>query len=66
MAGILFLPYIGAALMQKQGTGWKLIAYASRSMTETEWCYALIDKEALASTWACGRNFYIHPWIEIF
>ena len=43
------------------------MAYASRSMNETERCYAQIKKEALAVTWACdkfsdyilGRSFQI-------
>src|SRR5277367_1711842 len=47
---------IGATLTQKQGNGdWKPVAYASRSLTETETRYAQIEKEALASTWAMER-----------
>ena len=39
--------------MQKQPSGeMRPVAYASRSMTETERRYAQIDKEALAITWA--------------
>jgi len=45
---------LGAVLMQKQGTEWKPIAYASRSMTEIEQRCAQIEKEALA-TWACEK-----------
>ena len=44
---------LGAVLLQKQPTGeLKPVAYASRSMTDTECRYAQIEKEALALTWA--------------
>jgi len=41
--------------MQKSDSQWKPVAYASRSMTETEKRYAQIEKEALATTWACEK-----------
>ena len=58
---------LGAVLLQKDGSAWKPVAYASRSMTPTEKRYAQIEKEALAITWACqkftdyilGRKFTI-------
>ena len=44
---------LGAVLMQKQPSGeMRPVAYASRSMTETERRYAQIEKEALANIWA--------------
>ena len=46
---------LGAVILQQQESGWKPIAYASRSMTETEIRYAQIEKEALATTWACEK-----------
>ena len=47
---------LGVVLRQKQQDGTvKPIAYASRSMTDTEQRYAQIEKEALALTWACER-----------
>ena len=45
---------LSAVLLQKvNGEEWKPVAYASRSMTETKMRYAQIEKEALATTWAC-------------
>ena len=44
---------LGAVLVQKQPSGeMRPVAYANRSMTETERRYAQIEKEALAITWA--------------
>ena len=49
---------LGAVLMQKQESP---VAFASRTMTETERRYAQIEKEALAITWACEKfsNVYL-------
>ena len=46
---------LGAVLLQKCKDGWKPVAYASRSLSETEQRYAQIEKEALALTWACEK-----------
>ena len=52
---------LGAVICQHQENGQlKPIAYTSRAMTATESCYAQIEKEALAITWACEKfNDYI-------
>jgi len=46
---------LGAVLLQSKGTSWHPVAYASRSMTNTECRYAQIEKEALAIIWACEK-----------
>ena len=49
---------LGAVLLQKQQQPdpcWKPVAYASRSLTETESRYAQVEKEALACTWAAEK-----------
>ena len=46
---------LGAVLMQKEGEHWRPVAYASRSLSDTERNYAQIEKEALATTWACEK-----------
>ena len=46
---------LGAVLMQRHGEHWKAVAFSSRALTATETRYAQVEKEALASTWACER-----------
>ena len=46
---------MGAVLLQKTDGLWRPVAFASRSMSETERRYAQIKKEALAATWACEK-----------
>jgi hypothetical protein len=43
---------VGAVLMQESDSTWKPVAFASRTMTETEKRYTQI---ALAVTWACEK-----------
>ena len=46
----------GAVLLQIQDDGRRRpVCYASRSLTDTEKRYAVIEKEALAATWACEK-----------
>ena len=62
---------LGAILLQQVGTNWKPIAYALRSMSDTECQYTQIEKEALATTWTCekfsnfipGKRFEVRPQI---
>ena len=46
---------VGAVLIQESDSTWKPVAFALRTMTETEKRYAQIEKEALAVTWACEK-----------
>ena len=46
---------LGAVLLQRSDGEWKPVAYASRSMSDTEKRYTQIEKEALATVWACDK-----------
>ena len=46
---------IGAVLMQEQDGKRRPVVFASRSLTDAEKNYAVIEKEALAATWAVER-----------
>ena len=46
---------MGAVLLQQQSGAWQPVAFASRSMTDTEKRYSQIEKEALALVWACEK-----------
>ena len=50
---------LGAVLLQEVGEElWQPVEYASRKMTDTETRYAMVEKEALAITWACEKFDY--------
>ena len=47
---------LGAVLMQVQDNGERRpVCFASRALTAVEQRYAVIEKEALAATWACDK-----------
>jgi len=46
---------LGAVLLQQQKQHWRPVAFALRSLSKTECCYAQIEKEALALTWALEK-----------
>ena len=47
---------LGAVLLQEDKDGIRRpVYYASRAMSDTEKRYAVIEKEALAATWACDK-----------
>jgi len=52
---------IGAVLLQSnENSDWQPVEYASRKLTLAESRYAMIEKEALAITWACEKfDFYL-------
>ena len=58
---------LGAVLLQQHNSTWKPVAFASRSISETERRYAQIEKEALATAWACEKfaDFIIGKHVEI-
>ena len=58
---------LGAVLLQYQQQHWKPLAYASKSLTETEKRYSQIEKEALVLVWSCEKfaTYVVGKRIEI-
>ena len=59
---------LGPVILQKQpDSDWRPVAYASRAMSETECRYSPIEKEALATVWACEKfaDYIIGKLIEL-
>ncbi|KAJ1181498.1 hypothetical protein NDU88_006705 [Pleurodeles waltl] len=53
---------LGAVLLQEQlGGVWSPVAYASRSLTDTEQRYSEIEKEAIAVHWGC-KHYHIYVY----
>lgn len=46
---------LGAVLVQKQNDKYRVVYYASRSLSDTERRYSQTEKEALGIVWACER-----------
>ena len=51
---------VGAVLIQRQKGAYRVISYASRSLSDVERKYSQTEKEALALVWACER---FHPYL---
>ncbi|XP_065941320.1 uncharacterized protein [Magallana gigas] len=50
---------LGAVLVQERNCEFRVISYASRSLSDTEHRYSQTEKEALALVWACER-FHVY------
>lgn len=46
---------LGGVLLQKHDGFWKPVAFCSRTLTDCEQRWSQIEKECLASVWACGK-----------
>lgn len=55
---------LGAVLLQRHDEQWLPVAYASRALTSAESRYAQIEKELLASLYACER-FHQYVYVNL-
>ena len=55
---------LGAVLTQVQGGCERVVAYASRSLTDVKRRYSQTEKEALGLVWSCERC-RMYPWSGI-
>ena len=53
---------LGAVLQQQYGNQLRPVAFASRSLTDTERRYSAGEKEALACLWACEKWHIVPPF----
>ena len=52
---------LGAVIMQLHNNEWKLVAYASRTVTQAETRYAQVEKELLGIVFACEQfHLFVH------
>lgn len=56
---------LGAVLQQQYGNQLRPVAFASRSLTDTERRYSAGEKEALACLWACEK-WHVYLWGRSF
>ena len=54
-------------MQERPPAAWQPVAYASRSMTETEQRYSQMEKDALALVWACEKfsDYVIGKFIQL-
>lgn len=59
----MFHQLVSVVLAQLQRDVWRVVVYASWSLTDVEKRYSQTEKEALALVWACEQfNLYVFGW----